>query len=48
LYDTSELQTLIILVFPQDDDRDENSLKEMLKSAVQTVWDTALDYKIVP
>ncbi|TVU30000.1 hypothetical protein EJB05_21600 [Eragrostis curvula] len=28
-------------------DQDENSLKEMLESAVQMVWDNALNYKIV-
>lgn len=32
----------------EDGDLEENSLKEMLESAVQTVWDNALNYEIVP
>jgi hypothetical protein len=37
-----------LLISQEEGDPVESSVKEMLESAVQMVWDNALNYQIVP
>lgn len=48
LFDSNQQTGHDIFLISQDVDPEETSLKEMLESAVQMIWDNALNYKIAP